>query len=55
MQDVSYMMKIITSIISAAGTPQPNLGGAVISLVYSNDNSSIFLSVTSFTQVDCRT
>ena len=34
----------------AGGTPQPNLGEAVRSSVYSNGISSIFLSETSFTQ-----
>ena len=32
--------------ISVAGVPQPDLGEAVVSSRYSNDNSSIFLSET---------
>ena len=36
--------------ISVAGVPQPDLGEAVVSSRYSNDNSSIFLSESSFTQ-----
>ena len=48
-------MKLFTSKISIAGTPQRNLGEAVRSHVYSNDVSSIFLSGTSFTPIDCQT
>ena len=44
------MMKISAINITVAGTPQPNLGDAVKSSVYSNGISSIFLSETSFTQ-----
>ena len=47
---VRHITKICASNIKAAGTPQPNLGDAVRSSVYSNGTSSIFLSETSFTQ-----
>ena len=40
--DIRRMMKISAINITAAGTPQPNLGDAVKSSVYSNGISSIF-------------
>ena len=43
------ILGVAYSNIRAAGTPQPDLGEAVASCRYSNDNSSIFLSKTSFT------